>query len=772
MDFAMDYGGQFELDDPMDEYQDYVGPSLAAPPDVTFEDVTAIFRDAASEIDPETILFMDGFGLQDAMSAFEGKPRLDTGFIGDKPPVDFNPLEPLLPEEVCWILDTALGYELEWHDGKLLPHTVFTLQYVHHLRDIEPELTPWQLFTKVDPERPPELITVVLGACVVGLIKCVDLAWLEMHNNELVQDAEDWQSDKCELALLEALPAQFVVQRLDDAISWIKNSGKVPEKWKDALISRVALRKALVELLQIDPSQHRLAYHSVLSRAKSIQYLLSSNPTPEPSPASPARNAFDPCISRRLNTCVPVRVIPTPSSERISALLGTFLEGLEEAALLAGEPSLATWETVGKMRVWLNDAPRYAYVRSLTQSCFYNGLLILNQHPFSWALDKLFEERIGLSWKRIREYVDSVWATDKDKPSPIIQIERRMYKLLISHIKLHWSNLSRMRRKLAKLVVEWHYVYDLCIKLVEGISDKLPTTHLIRLLPSTVLTIRLESIRDIVMSGFQLELYAPHEKPFAYWYLTSTLEKAKGTVRHHNSISTFRHVAVYSTQAKDTQFKSHLSSALCSASKGFLFLTLPMLSKVDTEALRPGFYKRYKWAFRPDYGQIQAGPVGHPDLEGFLEFCEEVIEEQESGDGVVEINPGAEIERAKTALDDMMERAIISPWVKGKWGEDMKKALKAVEAVCSQSLSAEIPTSGKELELFDVKRLSWDPKAQPWFPSVGRVQTGHLKRSDMYREMFCGAKPDMRHSAAKLESDEQEASRANIRAAKDDLEAR
>lgn len=82
--------------------------------------------------------------------------------------------------------------QLEWHDGKLLPHTVFTLQYIHHLRDIEPELTPWQLLSKTDPQRPPELITVVLGACVVGLIKCVDLAWLEMHNNELIQDVGEY----------------------------------------------------------------------------------------------------------------------------------------------------------------------------------------------------------------------------------------------------------------------------------------------------------------------------------------------------------------------------------------------------------------------------------------------------------------------------------------------------------------------------------------------------------------------------------------------------
>lgn len=53
---------------------------------------------------------------------------------------------------------------------------------------------------------------------------------------------------------------------------------------------------------------------------------------------------------------------------------------------------------------------------------------------------------------------------------------------------------------------------------------------------------------------------------------------------------------------------------------------------------------------------------------------------------------------------------------------DVQQALKAVNVVCSHALDAEIPASAKELEQFDVKRLSWDPKFQPWFPSVRSVQ--------------------------------------------------
>jgi len=45
-----------------------------------------------------------------------GEPRLDTGYVD--PDVDqekaeaFDPVQPLLPEEVCWILDRALAYEV------------------------------------------------------------------------------------------------------------------------------------------------------------------------------------------------------------------------------------------------------------------------------------------------------------------------------------------------------------------------------------------------------------------------------------------------------------------------------------------------------------------------------------------------------------------------------------------------------------------------------------------------------------------------------------
>ncbi|KAJ7579350.1 hypothetical protein C8J56DRAFT_342546 [Mycena floridula] len=86
------------------------------------------------------------YTLTDAMCVFEiGEPRLDTGMrptsqsiastIDSAPSArsfaSLNIHTPLLPEEICWILDRVWGLEMEYHTGNLLAHTVFTFLWVH-----------------------------------------------------------------------------------------------------------------------------------------------------------------------------------------------------------------------------------------------------------------------------------------------------------------------------------------------------------------------------------------------------------------------------------------------------------------------------------------------------------------------------------------------------------------------------------------------------------------------------------------------------------------
>jgi hypothetical protein len=43
-------------------------------------------------------------------------------------------------------------------------------------------------------------------------------------------------------------------------------------------------------------------------------------------------------------------------------------------------------------------------------------------------------------------------------------------------------------------------------------------------LPACALVWRLSVIREVVLSGFQLELYTSEEKPFAYWYASQVMD--------------------------------------------------------------------------------------------------------------------------------------------------------------------------------------------------------------------------------------------------------
>lgn len=52
----------------------------------------------------------------------------------------------------------------------------------------------------------------------------------------------------------------------------------------------------------------------------------------------------------------------------------------------------------------------------------------------------------------------------------------------------------------------------------------LPRCDILIYLPDVALLWRFSIIREIVLSGFQLELYLGQEIPFAYWYSTKVIE--------------------------------------------------------------------------------------------------------------------------------------------------------------------------------------------------------------------------------------------------------
>jgi hypothetical protein len=79
---------------------------------------------------------------------------------------------------------------MEWHHGMTLSQSVHTLLHVHRLDAINPETI--RLYASAyaqygPPERPIELLTVVLRVGVFGLLKCCDAAWRELSKNRVFE---------------------------------------------------------------------------------------------------------------------------------------------------------------------------------------------------------------------------------------------------------------------------------------------------------------------------------------------------------------------------------------------------------------------------------------------------------------------------------------------------------------------------------------------------------------------------------------------------------
>ncbi|KAF7969265.1 hypothetical protein HWV62_27864 [Athelia sp. TMB] len=518
-----------------------------------FRDVTQLFAEAGRDMGPESVILMKGFTLHDAMSVIEvcapssvllhysfykiGEPRLDSGIVppeGRRP--RFDPLVQFLPEEICWIIDRSFACEMEWHAGNALPQTVFTLLYVHHLAEFNPDFIPLGTMLK-DPARPPELITLVLRSVVCGLLKSCDLAWREMVNDK-IRDMEDWQSEKCDVTLLEGVPVNHVLSHLEEAAVWTRSIPKEIMPGRDALLARITFRRTLLKLMDSNIHKDNADFRHLLSLAREQLLAVKSQPVPEPSSESQALLVFDPLVSRRLNTFSPLRKHELPPQEEVWKTLGHYLDGFEEVQYLCETHSVLSWQTAGLLRAWSgHPLQRFPYIRSYIQTAFSDGVFVLNQYTLAWITENFFSETLDVAYDKFVDVVRERWQGSQP-PS--------------------FQELERLTRK-----------------------DGRPDRVLMRV-PDAAQLWRLTTVREIVLSGFQLDLYALEERAFAYWYTTEVIE-------------------------------AHI-----------------MLRKktYPSQRMQLNILRRYKWAYKATYNSFEAPVVASPDFSEFESAREDIMNDE------------------------------------------------------------------------------------------------------------------------------------------------
>ncbi|KAF7323348.1 hypothetical protein HMN09_00115700 [Mycena chlorophos] len=691
-----------------------------------FSDVTELFVNAAAEIPPGEVLFRDGFTLHDAMSAFEiGEPRLDSGMVIEgqqRPP--FDPWAPLLPQEICWIIDRSFAYEMLFHAGNPLPHTVFTSLYTLVIHELHPDMIPY------GDELDAHLISVVLRAAISGMLKCCDLTWRELSTGHMY-DTEDWQSDKCETSLLEGMSVPNALIALDNATGWLIRGRQVPEPWMTALVARLNLRKVLLQLMDASVFRSPSNFMQLIGIARNHLKTVQSYPAPEPPEGSVAHLAFDPYIARKLNSSVPIRVIPPPPIAETWKAVEHMLDGWEELRLLSLTTPIATWETAGLLRAWLPDPPlRSPYIRSATQSVFYDGLLVLNKFSPQWVFDRFFYETLGISQQSVVQFMEQhtteAWHPWGDLQRGHFKARRpRCPKLnlalilMTEYIRALWFNPGRRRRFLMKMLVELHGYYAQMVEIQASIPA-LPVTDIMAHLPSCVLLWRLSMVRDVVLSGFQLELYTAEERSFAYWYLGQVIEA------HLKCLDRLLlAVQPESTQARELRFQHSFLTALQAMAVPMFLLSMPLMSFAWTQ-MNANFRRRYKWAFVGAYNLSPIPVVAQPDFDLFMADCTGALKDRGANARGDTFSPAGSFELAKTILQRLVDERAVGGYA-GLWTEDRIRLLQGL-AIASEQLStdARIPAAVADIPSFDEGLLKWDPATSPsaWFPVVDDAGEG------------------------------------------------
>ncbi|KAJ6567144.1 Mak10 subunit, NatC N-terminal acetyltransferase-domain-containing protein [Mycena capillaripes] len=683
-----------------------------------FRDVTNIFVEAAADMEPGGLILRDGFTLQDAMSAFEiGEPRLDSGMAGDadqRPPFDI--WAPLLPQEICWIIDRSFSCEMLWHAGNTLAHTVFTCLYALVISELHPDMLPYGLNN--DALRPPQLVPVVLRASICGLLKCCDLSWRELSKGH-VHDSEDWQSDKGDTSLLEGMSVQNVIAAVDGATAWILRSKKVPEPWATALVARLNLRKALLQLMDANIFKSPSDFLNLINVARNHLRTVQTYPSPDLGPESTAHLAFDPYIARKLNSSVPIRVIDVPPVTQTWDAIDILLDGWEEQRLLSLTSNVSTWEMVGNLRVWLPNPPlRTPYARSSTQSVFYDGLLVLNKFNPTWVMDRFFFETLGVSFQSIVHFVDR--NSQSQRSHPWAEIQRGHFKLMTEYIRALWFNPPRRRRFFMKSLLDLHIYYTRLIDITSNLSD-LPSSNVMKHLPACALVWRLSVIREVVLSGLQLELYTSEEKPFAYWYASQVIDE-------HLACLDGMLLAVDPDclAGHELGFQYSLLTALQAMTIPMFALSMPLMSFAWRQ-MHANFLRRYKWAFGRGYDLSSVPVVAPPDFDNFTDVCGRMLQDNT-------FSPSNSFSLAHSILVQLMDSRSVGGYA-GLWTNDRIQFLRNLADACERLQN--VPSLMSEIPSFDVGLLKWDVQVNPWFPvlepeGAERRRNVHVRRAEPY----------------------------------------
>ncbi|KAL9932771.1 hypothetical protein V8E36_008470 [Tilletia maclaganii] len=629
---------------------------IAGPSRITLdgnEDVTDVFRSACKALQPGQMVHVQGFTMMDSMGAIQIMDRrMDSGMaapvqdipaddrLGSRDAAqlpDFDPDADLSVDETCWIMDRLLACETCWQSGSALSQTIQTCLYVHYTDFL------YTGHGEGNEDAPDTLTSTVLRAYLVAVLKCCCLAWDELSKGQVI-DGEDWTGDKSGCSLLEDLDPADVLDLLEETAQSVRRREGCYASLTDANIEAIATRLQFRKHLLMSMILLSDPYLSMLGELQmhahfiktSTTTLMTDPPSTNAVPASPTqpqprlslrlpprpifmdtgriaapstrvRLTFDPNISKKLTSVVPLRPISLPGRDEVRAFWLRWAEGLQTVLHFGNGLNVGLgwthWQNSLRIRATqFQDNHPPPYLRSVLQSIICSQAhLVAGKYPPIWHAHAFLREIAGIDAQEISDAVAMQSHGLRPPPSSaglppqpgaprvswqVMAVRQktlsqaldsfygRLGGNLASYLSILCENRPRQKRSLAKAVKQWNNLAEEAQEIEKRLSEEVSLDIPSDVHYAAIQHLSLDIMLDILFSGFELELYRRDEWESLYWLAAEVgREQAQLCGEFADMMGGITSEGVGKTQALgfDDNVRTHVSSgSVGRASAGLL----------------------------------------------------------------------------------------------------------------------------------------------------------------------------------------------------------
>ncbi|KAF2219313.1 Mak10 subunit, NatC N-terminal acetyltransferase-domain-containing protein, partial [Elsinoe ampelina] len=504
-------------------------------------DITLAFNKASTALNQGQLVKDDFFTLFESVGALEiMDPKMDSGFIlptEDAALEEFDPMSHTLPEEIIWIMDQMLSFEMAWHEGSPLSQTLFTSLHLYNILSTNHvPLEKMEFHSTSSLNRPQPLVTSILRAYCLGLAKCLDSVILEITSEHFYEE-EDFISATFSRLYVSKIDEDDFLALLETAVSDL-DALDLSQQLKDAVMVRLRLRSLLLKAL----SPGGLVMQSVKPDAfRSIKGLLSDIDDTHSLGKETSVPVFSERVQRYLASNTPPRPMKKTSwPDTVKSLSQTCDDVVAAFGVTALAPDFAPAALMRFVWSFSSRLPHpQTYARSITQGLLFKSSSVISTLPH---LDLLLTDIRGLALPASPLLSPSNWATESPS-SPRYLIARKldefMARSLEEYLNLYrmpLQNRCRIRRTFAQSIPILDSLQALAeetdMELLSICRSSVTTRDPIRPLigedgtaphlplASWVYHHKLLAMETVITLGFELEVYLPDEFATQYALLS------------------------------------------------------------------------------------------------------------------------------------------------------------------------------------------------------------------------------------------------------------